>query len=149
MVRIEYYKELNEDFEMLNKLIDDEYYKRFGEIYLKYQPYNTLEGIEDFFIVYKSGRPIACGCFRRITEEIIELKRVYVLPKYRKMGVANLLVNYCEETAKKQNFIYIRLETGITMYEAIQLYKKRNYSIIENYENFVNDELCCCMEKKL
>ena len=52
MLRIKYYKELNKDFKMLHKLIDDEYYARFGESYLKYQPFNTLDGIEDFFIAY-------------------------------------------------------------------------------------------------
>ena len=149
MPRIEYYKELNKDFKMLHKLIDDEYYERFGESYLKYQPYNTLDGIEDFFIAYSGEKPIACGCLRRITEEIAELKRVFVLPEYRRMGVANLLVDCCEETMKKQNFICIRLETGVVMHEAIQLYKKRNYSIVENYGDFVGDEQCCCMEKKL
>ena len=149
MIKIECFKEVNEDFEKLNKLIDDEYYERFGEISLKYLPYNTLDGIKDFFIAYNREKPIGCGCFRRITEEVVELKRVYVLPQYRKMGIANQLVNCCEETAKEQGFISIRLETGVEMHEAMQLYKKRNYSIIENYEDFVNDELCCCMEKKL
>ena len=149
MLKIEYYKKLNDDFEMLNKLIDDEYFSRFGEIYLKYQPYNTLESIEDFFIAYQNEKPVGCGCLKRISEEVVELKRVYVLPEYRKKGIANLLVDCCEETAKSQNFLCIRLETGVVMEEAIQLYKKRAYCIVENYEDFVDDELCCCMEKKL
>ena len=35
------------------------------------------------------------------------------------------------------------------MLEAIKLYKKRDYKMIENYGDFVGDAICCCMEKEL
>ena len=142
-------KESEGDFDALAMLLDEEYYDRFGEIALKYRPYNTLEGIEDFFIAYDAGKPVACMCLKRITDRIAELKRVYVLPDYRRRGIASLLLDDCESAARAKGYTRIRLETGAQMHEAIQLYKKREYSIIENYDEFAGDEICCCMEKKL
>ena len=146
---IRYDEKVSEDFEMLNTLLDDYYYERFGEVALKYRPYNTLQGIEDFFIACDEEKPIGCGCFRKITDAVAELKRVFVLPDYRRQGIAKVLVKNCEEIAKRKNSICMRLETGVEMIEAIELYKKMNYSIIENYDNFAGDEICCCMEKTL
>ena len=149
MIKIIHYNELNENFEKLNNFLDKDLYERFGEITLKYRFYNTLEGIEDFFVAYEEENAVACGCIKKTTDEVVELKRVYVLPGYRRKGIANLIVNSCEEVAKEKNYHYIRLETGVEMSEAIQLYKKRNYNVIENYGDFIGDEICCCMEKKL
>ena len=148
-MEIKYTKELHKDFEKLNRMLDDAYYERFGEIALKYRPYNTLEGIEDFFITYDEEKPVACGCFRKITDKTVELKRVYVLPDYRRRGIANALVGNCEAIAREQSFKYMRLETGVEMLEAIQMYKKRKFVFIENYEGFAGDEICCCMQKEL
>ena len=78
-----------------------------------------------------------------------EIKRIYVLPEYRKSGLASKIMELCETEAKKQGYKNMILETGIEMTDAISLYCKMGYSKIENYGDFSGDELCTCMEKEL
>ena len=41
------------------------------------------------------------------------------------------------------------LETGKDMTQAIRFYQKQGYKIVPNFGEFVDDELCTCLVKKL
>lgn len=91
----------NCDFRHLVSLLDDYYYQRYGEIALKYRPYNMVENIKDVYIIYCEKNPVACGCFKRYSEDTAEIKRIYVLPEYRKNSLASKIMELCENEAKK------------------------------------------------
>ena len=149
MIEIKYSTSPPADFIQLNKLLDDDYYQRFGEVALKYRPYNTLENIKDFFVAYDHGKPAGCACFRYFDKESAELKRVFILPEYRRQGIAHRLATACEKAAKSQGYRYMVLETGVEMTDAIALYQKLGYNFIDNYGDFAGDTICCCMKKSL
>ncbi|MGI5824775.1 MAG: GNAT family N-acetyltransferase [Bacillota bacterium] len=149
MITVKYSTLANEDFQKLNCLLDDDYYQRFGEIALKYRTYNSLKNICNFFTAYAENQPVGCACFKRLTTDTAELKRVFVLPTHRKQGIAFLLVKECEAQAKQQGYKFMVLETGKEMPEAISLYQKAGYQFIDNFGAFAGDSICCCLKKAL
>ena len=79
-------------FRALVRKLDQEYVDRFGETALQYRPYNTLEKIEAACLLIVDGTPAACGAIQPLDEDTAELKRVYVLPEFRRRGLARQVV---------------------------------------------------------
>lgn len=149
MIEIRQYDTLTEDFKELDAMLDEDYYERFGQIALEYRRFNTLEGMVGFVVAYDGRRPVGCGCIRPITPETAELKRIFVCKDYRRKGLAGKIVASCEEMARQNGFQRMHLQTGAVMNEAIALYQKQGYEMIENYGEFAGDENSVCMAKEL
>lgn len=147
--KIRYFQNPTSEFLSLNSMLDEDYYERFGEIALKYRPYNTLEAVRDFFLAYLDDVCVGCGCMKEYSKDSMEMKRIFVLPKYRRKGIAGQLIQKCEEKARDKGYGKMVLETGVQMPEAIALYEKNGYKLIDNFGDFAGDEVCVCMEKIL
>jgi ribosomal protein S18 acetylase RimI-like enzyme len=78
---------------------------------------------------------IGCVGIRKITHEIAELKRMYVLPSHQRKGIGNELLNHALNFAAKCDYQFVRLDTLSTMEPAINLYKKNGFIQIEAYYN--------------
>ena len=139
----------NPQFRALVRRLDQEYVDRFGEIALKYQPYNTLEKIEAACLLLTGGVPAACGAIQPLDENTAELKRVYVLPGFRRRGFARQVVEQLELQALFRGYQFLALETGRAMPEAIALYTKLGYREAPAWGPFTGDGLCLCMKKEL
>ena len=63
--------------------------------------------------------------------DVAELQKLYILPKYRGLGLGITLVEKCINFAKNNNFSTIYLETFENMKEAQGLYKKFGFSYID------------------
>jgi putative acetyltransferase len=111
--------------------------------------YNGLDNLTYILVAYWNNKPVGCGAFKVYDAQCVEIKRMYLLPEYRGMGIASVILNQLEQHAKKLDFVYCILETGKQMPEAIGLYKKSNYSLIPNYEPYVNVEESVCFKKKI
>ena len=94
------------------------------------------------------GKPIACASFRLIDKDTIEIRRVYVKKRYRRKGIAYKLIKQLEKLAMEENFKYSVIETGKNNEAAINLYRKLDYEIIDNFGIFEGDDLCICMKKQ-
>jgi putative acetyltransferase len=70
---------------------------------------------------------------RTLENKIAELKRIYVLPAFRKNKIGYLLLTAAIELAKELNFHAIRLDTLASMTSAVNLYKRIGFKEIEPY----------------
>lgn len=137
------------DFRTLVRALDRDYVDRFGAVALQYRQYNGLDGLEQVCLCMEEGKAVACGAFQRLDEDAAELKRVYVLPAYRRRGIARQLVEVLELQALFAGYTRMALETGREMPEAISLYTALGYRETAPWGPFVGDGLCVCMEKTL
>ena len=99
-------------------------------------------------VTYESDIPIACAAFRKIDEGVCEVKRMYVKPTHRKLGIADSLLNMLIEKATSMGYHLMRLDTLDTMIPAIALYKKYGFYKIDAYY-FNPNENTVYMEKLL
>ncbi len=112
------------------------------------EQYNDLKDPHIVILALNWGKPIACASFRLFDKDTIEIKRVYVKKRYRRKGIAYKLVKQLEKLAMEENFRYSVIETGSDNEAAINLYKKLDYEIIDNFGQFEGDDLCICMRKE-
>ena len=73
------------------------------------------------------GRPIGCGALKFHQRRPAELKRMWIAPAARGLGVGRRLLGELERTAGEAGVVVLRLETNRTLSEAIALYKGSGY----------------------
>jgi len=79
-----------------------------------------------------------------------ELKRFFVLPDIRRLGVGRRLVNAVVQEARGLGCVILRLETGIRQPEAVALYESFGFQKIGTPFGEYNDSaLSIFMEKQL
>jgi putative acetyltransferase len=98
-------------------------------------------------VVKWDRRSVACGAFREFDPTTAELKRVYVVPEFRRTGIARRLVAELERRAVEGGFQFVRLETGKRQPEAVALYEAAGYTQIALYGRHVGDPMSVCFEK--
>ena len=102
-----------------------------------------------FVIAREAGVAIGCAALRPMSPEIAEVKRMYVRPEMRRMGVARQLLLTLEQAAKDGGFREIWLETGEPQVAAIQLYEKLGYTTIPPYGEYKDEPDTVCYAKRL
>lgn len=108
---------------------------------------NHLDKFTTVFIMYIDSIPVGCIAMKNKINHFIEVGRLYVLPEYRKKGIATNLLKKVEEKALESGADKIRLDTYQRFTEALSLYKKFNFYEIDNYVK--NSPYSICMEKRL
>lgn len=79
----------------------------------------------DFFGVLElDGKTIATLAVSKLSNEVCELRKMYMLPEFRGKGFGKLMVNYAINYARTKGFKKIELETASALKEAISLYQK-------------------------
>jgi GNAT superfamily N-acetyltransferase len=73
------------------------------------------------------GRPVGCGALKLHAEAPAELKRMWVAPEARGLGLGRRLLVELERYARAQGVSVVRLETNRALEEAIQLYRASGY----------------------
>ena len=139
----------NPDFRFLIPLLDKELADRYGELQAVYDQYNQIINIDTVIIAYRDDTPVGCGCFKQIDEHSVEIKRMFVKPAERGLGIASAILSQLELWAWENGFSYTLLETGDKQHEAIALYQKLGYAIIPNYGQYAGMESSICMQKEL
>ena len=94
----------NVDF---NKLIIelDAYLKvTDGEDHEFYNQFNGLDNIKNVVIAYQNNQAIGCGAFKKLDNETIEIKRMYVKFAHRGSGTAQAILNSLELWASEKCF---------------------------------------------
>ena len=101
-----------------------------------------------FFAAVVDGETMGCGgCWLRA--DYAEIKRVYVSPAARGLGLAKKLMQVIEDEARTHGMAIARLETGIHQPEAIGLYRALGYVDCGPFGEYAQDTYSVFMEKRL
>lgn len=80
-----------------------------------------------FFVASLHGRPVGCGGVKLHGRAPAELKRMWVSPTARGLGIGRRLLAELEACAQRAGAGVIRLETNRALQEAIRLYRQSGY----------------------
>ena len=84
-------------------------------------------------IALVNNKIAGCVALRKISEDICEMKRLYVRDDYRGLGIGRKLINMITEEASILNYNYIRLDTLPAMKKAQDMYISLGFYDIEPY----------------
>jgi ribosomal protein S18 acetylase RimI-like enzyme len=82
------------------------------------------------------GRPIGCGALKYHGHARAELKRMWLAPEARGLGLGRRLLGELERIAHAAGVRVVRLETNRSLKEAIALYRSSGYGEVAAF----NDE---------
>ncbi len=135
------------DYAMLARKLDDYYFALVGDVHLRYADANKPEKMAARIIAYEKDIPVACGCWKPIDEETAEVKRIYVLPEYRRRGIASAIIELLENHICASGYQKILLETARTTGDSKALYLSLGYKEIPYYGSPAGAENCRCFLK--
>lgn len=95
-----------------------------------------------------AGRAVGCGAVV-LSPEYGELKRIYVRPEQRGLGIAKKVLQTLEAAAAQSACQLLKLETGPSQPEALRLYASCGYKHRGPFGTYTNDPLSVFMQKTL
>jgi putative acetyltransferase len=149
MIKLQRTTSDNEDFRLLISELDKELRSRYQEKQAIYDQYNIIENNPNVVIAYREEMPVGCGCFKKFDDRSVEIKRMFVRPEYRGQKIAASILQQLENWAMELNISGAVLETGIKQPDAIHLYRKSGYIVVENYGPYKGLPESICMQKNL
>ncbi|MFF4182272.1 GNAT family N-acetyltransferase [Streptomyces sp. NPDC001691] len=143
----------------LNDEVQLEYAERYGDegdaTFLDASMFAPPRGL--YLIAYDAeGRPVATGGWRsqdaneeNYRDGDAELKRMYVVPEARGLGLARRILAALEADARAAGRTRMVLETGTKQPEAITLYASTGYEPCEKFGYYRAYETSRCFAKTL
>ncbi len=145
------------DAVLLVEQVQEEYVVRYGgrdESPIDPSEFEDPTGM--FFVGRLDATPVVSGAWRRRadvsvagTTRTAEVKRMYVAPAARGLGLARRMLAHLELTARRAGAEAIVLETGERQPEAIGLYASAGYERIDGFGYYRDSPLSRCFGKSL
>jgi ribosomal protein S18 acetylase RimI-like enzyme len=88
-----------------------------------------------FLLATADDEPVGCGALKFLDESTAELKRMWVSPNCRGLGVGRKLLSRLEAEARFRGYEMIVLDTNGSLTEAISLYKREGYVEVATYND--------------
>ena len=89
---------------------------------------------------YKT-KPAGCVGLMDLSDGICEVRRLFVKPEYRRLGIGKALIEAAIEYARRIDYKVMRLNTNKRMAAAERLYRSYGFRDIEPYEQFDVDSM--------
>ncbi len=102
-----------------------------------------------FFVTWHDGTPAGCGGIQLYGTEYGEVKRMYVRPQFRGLGLSKLMLDHLAAYARQRGVTVLRLETGIHQKEAIALYERYGFQRRPPFGEYREDPLSIYFEKRI
>jgi GNAT superfamily N-acetyltransferase len=88
-----------------------------------------------FLVMRVARKPIGCGGFKLEESGAAYIKRMWVSPDARGLGLGKLLLQTLEDRARSLGYRLVRLETQKSLHEARQLYRSFGYREVSPFNN--------------
>jgi GNAT superfamily N-acetyltransferase len=114
--------------------VQQEYVARYGgrdEAVVDPAEFLPPQGL--FLAAEVDGEPVGSGAWRAMGAGVAEIKRVYVSPRLRRRGLAQLIMAVLERTAAQEGFRSVVLNSGDRQPEALRLYERLGYGPVTPY----------------
>ena len=98
-------------------------------------PEELVPPVGRFLIARLDGRPVGCGGLKKTGRKIGEIKRMWVAPDARGLGIAQRLLDAIEEQAARMGLATLQLDTNSALTEARALYARNGYREIPRYND--------------
>lgn len=118
----------------LVEAVQQEYVQRYGgrdAAVVEPAEFSPPQGL--FLVAEVDGVPAGCGAWRAMPTGEAEIKRVYVEPAFRRLGVARLVVAALEGSAAAAGHREVVLNSGKEQPEALALYADLGYAPVAGY----------------
>ena len=119
---------------LLVERVQEEYVQRYGgRDAAVVEPGEFLPPRGIFLVAEVDGVPAGCGAWRVLSPGVVEIKRVYVEPGFRRRGLARGIVEALEDGAARAGHGSVVLNTGQEQPEALALYADLGYVPVSGY----------------
>jgi len=88
-----------------------------------------------FLVAMSDGLPIGCVGLKGAGSEVAEIKRLWVAPSARGIGLARRLMTAAEDAARELSINILRLDTNSALPEAQQLYRRTGWTEIDRFND--------------
>ena len=141
----------NEDFQKFYIKTEKFYSSIVGGLKnrVAFVPYNISDSITDVLIASVSGVAVGCAGLKAYSDSDVEIKRVWVDPEFRGNHISTAMMDALEKKAIELGFKRAILQTRPQMEEAVHLYTKRGYVLVDNYPPYDKLEGAICFAKEL
>jgi GNAT superfamily N-acetyltransferase len=96
----------------------------------------ALRAPEGAFLVMCGDRvAVGCGGVQRVDTATGEIKRMWIHPDWRGLGLGGRLLARLEDVARDLGRTRVVLDTNATLVEAIAMYERAGYRSIERYND--------------
>jgi len=113
-------------------------------------PEELSAGTNRFFAAKVDGKLMGCGAIRVVGRDYAEIKRIFVDPSARGLGLAKAILNRLERESRLLGLLEMKLETGISQPEAIGLFERCGYTQCTAFGDYPeNDSYSYFMRKSL
>ncbi len=89
-----------------------------------------------FLLARSDGLPLACVSLKRIDSDTGEVKRLWVAPAARGLGLARRMMTAIEDQARSLGLTRLRLDTNENLPEAIALYRRTGWAEVAAFTPF-------------
>ncbi|HAW44977.1 MAG TPA: GNAT family N-acetyltransferase [Sutterella sp.] len=126
------------------------YTEEFVQLMPEFAEYLALQGFEkelanlkskyqkpegDLLLAKIDGVAVGCVAMKRMNASDVEMKRLYVEPAYRRLGIGRQLVEAIIESAKRAGYRRMFLDTQPVLKAAVALYEKSGFTFTSRYND--------------
>ncbi len=113
-------------------------------------PEELSAGANRLFAAKVDGKLMGCGAIRVVGQDYAEIKRIFVDPASRGLGLAKAILNRLESESRLLGLREMKLETGTSQPEAIRLFERCGYTQCPAFGDYPkNDPYSYFMQKTL
>lgn len=88
-----------------------------------------------FLVARNDDEVVGCGALQRVDDRTAEIKRMWVAPGWRGVGLGRRLLAAVEHEAASAGYLRVVLDTNAVLAEAIALYERSGYEAAERYND--------------